>query len=104
MNQIPPALAPYISRCIETRSLTLLTSVLDTPANWLLVRILLGATNDRGQNGGALSTERIGGNSISDRAKHHIVFLSLYRAFDIWSELARKCVSTSLEGMSATRH
>ena len=88
MNTIlPPALAPYIGQCIQQQSLTLLTSVLDTPTNWLFIRFLLavlGQQNDQKRS----SLQVTSSDGVSKECK--VVLFSAYRSFDLWSEIARK--------------
>lgn len=90
-TSLPPSLALYIHQCIEQRSLTLLTSVLDTPANWLLVRFLYAAiSGSKGFHGASNSPANHSGNpDISQK----VLIVSIWRSYDLWSELSRKCVS-----------
>ncbi len=88
-SAVPPVLASYIQQCIDERSLTLLTSTLDTPANWLLTRFLVLSLQGSSHRDLAAVTQS------SDRAANSfsVIFVSVFRPLDIWSELARKCVS-----------
>lgn len=88
---IPPALADHVQQCLEYQSLTLVTSVLDTPANWLLARFLaIALQNDRTKS--PTSALQATGTSESRRA----IFVSLWRSFSLWSELTGKLVSDTL--------
>lgn len=74
-------LEPYIHRCTHEPGLTLLTSVLQTPTNWLLVRFLTEILPDASQ-----------GNTIPRGKGHNIVFVSIWRSYEFWTEIATKCV------------
>lgn len=86
---IPPVLASYIQQCIDERSLTLLTSVLDTPTNWVLTRFLVSAFHQH--NHGQSPAVALPDNAVA--VENRIIFVSVYRSLDTWIELARKCVS-----------
>lgn len=86
---LPPALAPYIHQCIEQRSLTLLTSVLDTPANWLVARLVVAAL------GGHDSRDTAASHLVGSKTAvvgHKIVLVSIWRSLDLCTELLRKSV------------
>ena len=84
--QLPPTLAPYIQQCLQLRSLTLLTSVLDTPANWLLARFITAALNPAVQR--SLTSA-----SDGESTPYSVVVVSIWRSFDLWAEILKKCVS-----------
>jgi len=87
-SAIPPVLAPYIQQCIEERSLTLLTSVLDTPTNWLLTRFLVSSLQIHGRGN---QTTAQPSNNAARNVK--VILVSFFRPFETWSELGRKSVS-----------
>ena len=85
---IPPLLAPYLQDSLNSTSLALVTSTLSTPANWLLVRLLLATLDgaDEGnQNWSKESSREI------DYAT--VIFVSPIRSQDLWIELCKKVVS-----------
>lgn len=90
---IPPTLAPYLRECLNTRSLALLTSVLDTPTNWLVVRLLLSTLAG---NGKALLTTP---GTAAQTPEYKAILISIWRSLDIWNEIAKKCVSHMNQGL-----
>lgn len=89
MNSTAPSLlAPFIDQCVRKPSLTLLTSVLDTPTNWLLARFLVAAlrrTNSENTNGVA---QTVGASAEPEK----LVLVSIWRSLELWVEAARKNV------------
>lgn len=88
---IPPVLEQYYEEVFAPSTLTLLTSVLATPANWLLVRFLVGALRGVGNNSRYEYKQQDG---AITHAAGRVVFVSFYRSFDLWTELSRKIVSS----------
>lgn len=94
---IPPALAPYLRECLDTRSLTLLTSVLDTPTNWLVVRLLYLALDGHGK------TSLTGQGTVVPTSDYKVILISIWRSLDVWSEIAKKCVSLMPQAYKLTK-
>ena len=85
---VPTLLAPYLQVALIQSSLTVVTSTLSTPANWLLVRLLYSAL--KGVDETALSTLIKTRTTTSDA---NVIIISLTRPLDLWIELCRKLVS-----------
>lgn len=97
-SSIPPVLASYVQQCIDDRSLTALTSILDTPTNWLLTRFLVSALQ-KSNHGNSAAAAQSNGPAANN---YKVIFVSVFRSFDTWSELARKCVSRLMAGPDLT--
>lgn len=86
---VPSLLIPYLGYALEPASLTLVTSTLTTPTNWLLVRFLYALL--QGLDGTARSTPNSAANPVNSKAS--IIFVSVARPQDLWNELCKKVVS-----------
>jgi hypothetical protein len=86
---VPSLLLPYLGNALEPASLTLVTSTLTTPTNWLLVRFLYAVLH--GVDGAARSTPNSAANPVNLKAS--IIFVSIVRPLDLWNELCKKVVS-----------
>ena len=85
-NPISPALAPYLSP--TPQSLTIITSVLDPSANWLLLRYIYAArhgVDDIDSSSNASQPQ------IDSHGVRKVVFISLAQSLDVWREIGRKC-------------
>ena len=85
---IPTLLLPYVEGCLQSPALTLVTSTLSTPGNWLLTRFLHAALHS---NGGT-STLR-SQSSVSTISHPSVVFVSVLHPLELWNELGKKNVS-----------
>lgn len=83
---IPQILSPYLSS-LSTGSLLLVTSVLNAPANWLVLRCMLAALH-RDQNAHHLDQHDTTQGSNSSR----VVLLSFIRPLGLWAEIGKKAV------------
>lgn len=86
-NAIPPTLAPHLQECLDTPSLALLTSVLGTPTNWLVVSFLHLALR------GNRKVSSTNSGTLTSSPEHKVILISLWRSLDFWNEIAKKCVS-----------
>lgn len=90
-NVVPTALAPHVTECLRCPSLTLLTSVLDTPVNWLVSRFVVAALQG---NNTATSKSEIDGASTD---ASYVILVSIWRSYELWSDLLRKDVSNGID-------
>lgn len=81
---IPPLLSSYLSSLPSAGSLTLITSVLDVSANWIVLRHILAA----------LKAQPLG--SSEQVAEVRIIFISWLRGSGFWGNGAKKLVSPLL--------
>lgn len=85
--------APYLQASVKPASLTLVTSTLSNPANWLLTRFLQAGLQDADDNKRHPDpTSQLSGATPS------IIFVSLFRPQDLWIEFSKKVVSFSTPG------
>lgn len=94
---VPPALSPFI-QSPGSGSLTLITSVLDTTSNWLLLRYIYAALCPEKRYGhittGTGVTGGTGENTVNDKnADLRVMLISFLRPFEIWREMAKKIVN-----------
>jgi elongator complex protein 6 len=83
----PILLQPYLEDSLGADSLSLVTSTLSTPATWLLAQFLKATLDIHGeQDSGPQTTPQ----------QPSIVFVSIYRPQEVWTELSRKAVSCSV--------
>ena len=91
---IPQILSPYLSS-LSTGSLLLVTSVLNAPANWLVLRCILAALQ-RDQNAHQFDQNDTTQRSNSTR----VVFLSFIRPLGLWIEIGKKAVGEARSCMT----
>ncbi len=97
---IPPNLSPVLQPPAPG-SLTLITSVLDATSNWLLLRYIYAALRPGKQDGHGTKAARVavGADEDTNEGKNQdlkIVFISFLRPFELWREMGKKIVHTSL--------
>ena len=92
---IPPVIAPYLSDP-PPDSLLLIASVLDAPANWLVVRSISAALQERqDQNAHPINHE-----TTTRSSARRVVFLSLLRPLSLWNEIGKKAVRSCTRSCS----
>lgn len=108
---IPPPLAAYITDCLappepvrsrqqrppRAHTQTLVTSVLETPAPWLLLRLVYAALY------GVEDTDDHHQQQRPQQGRRHVIFVSLLRPLGLWVEMGKKMVRTRYL-MYLTRH
>ena len=67
----------------------MLTSVLESPTNWLLTLFISSALKQYGTVPG-------------QNAAQHVVLVSIWRSYDLWSELLKKAVSSKVSLVTDT--
>ncbi|EHY54534.1 hypothetical protein HRR83_004343 [Exophiala dermatitidis] len=95
---IPPPLAAYITDCLappepvrsrqqrppRAHTQTLVTSVLETPAPWLLLRLVYAALY------GVEDTDDHHQQQRPQQGRRHVIFVSLLRPLGLWVEMGKK--------------
>ncbi|KAJ9625389.1 hypothetical protein H2204_010362 [Knufia peltigerae] len=95
---IPASLAIYIQACLEYRASTLITSILNTPSTWLVLRMVYAALYGAAEDSAALGQYTApGGNTTTtttttnnNNETRPVIFVSLLRSLSLWVEMGRK--------------
>ncbi len=97
---IPPSLSSVLQPPAPG-SLTLVTSVLDATSNWLLLRYIYAALRPEKQDGPGTKAARVAVGADEDTTEEKnqdlkVIFISFLRPFELWREIGKKIVHTSL--------
>lgn len=85
---LPTALAPYISSSLNAGGRILITSVLNAPSHWLVLRFIYAALHGVDEN----NRSKPGENVDHVHTRHQIILASLLKPLALWAESGKKVV------------
>ena len=85
---VPRLLARYLEDALRPSILCVVTSTSSTPANWVLVRLLHAALHALESS----DPKKLEYNEAPLEHSPHVVFVSLFRPLELWTELCKKVV------------
>ena len=86
---IPPVIVPYLQECLSTPSQILVTSVLDAPATWLVLRFLAAVLLGVDDEDRKTQASESGRSTVSGQT---VTFISFVHSFEMWADIGKKMV------------